>query len=401
MSRAAAFLLALAAIPAQARDSTAPAGWSIAAEGSGIPVGQKPADYAVEVDREVTHGGKAVLSIRSVGEKPEAFRSATQFLKADAYRGKRIRLAGSLKSREVDEFSGIWLRVDGPGGVLGFDNMDHRQVKGTTDWARSEVVLDVPEVAARVAFGVLLMGKGQVWADDLSLEVVDPKQVRSTQQNLFSTAFADQFANLDFEATGSSASVPGWEIHAHDSRSYPHRVAEEGAHGGRTFLEARAAGDGVRKSFSAVQNVAATPYLGKRIRIRAYFKTDAVADEAFLMAEVRAKTAWVRRSTRGRGQKGRTDWQAQEIVLDVPLDAEVLGLCAELEGDGTFGVDDASVEVVDPAKVALTPETDRPAASRRRAPRRDRAARARPRPPRAARPWWRRSRWRDPRRPRR
>ena len=61
----------------------------------------------------------------------------------------------------------------------------------------------------------------------------------------------------------------------------------------------------------------------------------------------------------GRGSKGKTDWQPQEIVLDVPANGETLGLAAELRGPGTLGVDDVSLEVVDPAKVALTPESDR------------------------------------------
>jgi len=40
----------------------------------------------------------------------------------------------------------------------------------------------------------------------------------------------------------------------------------------------------------------------------------------------------------------------------VPTDAEVLSLAVVLRGVGTLGVDDASVEIVDPAKVAVSPE---------------------------------------------
>jgi hypothetical protein len=34
-------------------------------------------------------------------------------------------------------------------------------------------VLDVPLEAKRILLGVLIQGKGQVWADDLKLELVD------------------------------------------------------------------------------------------------------------------------------------------------------------------------------------------------------------------------------------
>ena len=74
--------------------------------------------------------------------------------------------------------------------------------------------------------------------------------------------------------------------------------------------------------------------------------------------EVWGKHPWIRTSTAGRGVKGQTDWQPQDIVLDVPADAEFLGLGVELRGVGTLGVDDVSVEVVDPAKAAVTAESE-------------------------------------------
>jgi hypothetical protein len=56
---------------------------------------------------------------------------------------------------------------------VGFDNMNARAVRETRPWTRYEVVLDVPKDAVQVAFGILLAGGGYLWADDLSLTVVD------------------------------------------------------------------------------------------------------------------------------------------------------------------------------------------------------------------------------------
>src|SRR5262249_6901166 len=141
--------------------------------------------------------------------KPTTFRAVTQLIKADTYRGRRVRLAGFLKTRDVVDWSGLWLRVDGPNSTLAFDNMASRPVKGTTDWTRYEVVLDVPEAAVRLAFGPLLVGAGQVWADDLSLDVVDPKAIKATEPAI---SYAERASNLDFEAAGGDAAdpVPGW-----------------------------------------------------------------------------------------------------------------------------------------------------------------------------------------------
>jgi hypothetical protein len=56
--------------------------------------------------------------------------------------------------------------------VLTFDNMFSRGIKGTNDWKRYEVVLDVPDASETISIGLLLNGAGQVWMDDLKFETV-------------------------------------------------------------------------------------------------------------------------------------------------------------------------------------------------------------------------------------
>ena len=253
-------------------------GWSIATEGAGIPRGQNGSEYAAEVDRKVTHGGQGAMSLRSIVARPAGFRAVTQIVKADAFRGKRLRLTGYLKTRDVAEFSGLWLRVDGPNGMLGFDNMERRPVKGTTDWTRHEVVLDVPEPAVRLAFGSLLRGVGQVWLDDLTLDVVDPQAIQSTTSYLYDPNPAEHTSNLDFEAPATDATnpVPGWKFGGYPAGSPSHAVVEKKAHGGRSFLELKATQQGVPTTSVATQDIATAPYKGKRVRFRAYLKTEDV-----------------------------------------------------------------------------------------------------------------------------
>lgn len=50
--------------------------------------------------------------------------------------------------------------------------MEDRAVRGTSDWTRHEIVLDVPMEAATLNFGLLLDQGGQVWMDSLAFEVV-------------------------------------------------------------------------------------------------------------------------------------------------------------------------------------------------------------------------------------
>jgi hypothetical protein len=224
----------------------------------------------------------------------------------------------------------------------------------TTDWSRHAVVLDVPAAAVRLGFGALLVGTGQVWADDLALEVVDPKEVPVTGEAFEPVTRAERAANLDFETTGTASSIPGWNIHAHSSDSYSQRIAEGGAHGGRTFLEVKSTQQGSPRFFSASQSIAAGPYKGKRVRFRAFLKTEDVADPAYLWLRSDSDTGMRFVSTMGRGPKGTTDWALHEVVLDMSADAGGLGFGVAVPGAGTLGVDDASLEVVDPADVPAT-----------------------------------------------
>jgi hypothetical protein len=72
-----------------------------------------------------------------------------------------------------------------------------RAIKGTSDWKKYVVVLDVPESAQEIAFGLLLTGAGQVWMDDLAFEVVG-KDIPTTGPKP-SAGVPPAPANLTFE----------------------------------------------------------------------------------------------------------------------------------------------------------------------------------------------------------
>jgi hypothetical protein len=155
----------LAPILANAADL--PAGW--------FKAGSHPAEYDAGIDTAIRHAGRASGTVKATASELHGFGTLMQTATGVAYRGKRIRFSGYVKSEHVQSgWAGLWLRIDGAarGEVLGFDNMQHRPIKGTTDWKRYEIVLDVPDAARAIAFGLLLSGDGQVWMDDLAFEVV-------------------------------------------------------------------------------------------------------------------------------------------------------------------------------------------------------------------------------------
>lgn len=95
-----------------------------------------------------------------------------QSLRAEHYIGKKVRLSGLVKSQEVVSWAGLWVRVDKGKDMVVFDNMQDRPIKGTTDWQRYEVVLDVPPDSTGISFGILLDGAGKVCLSGAKFDVV-------------------------------------------------------------------------------------------------------------------------------------------------------------------------------------------------------------------------------------
>jgi len=86
--------------------------------------------------------------------------------------GKKVRYSGYIKTEGVTRgFAGLWWRVDGPSGVLAFDNMQNRGVTGTSDWARYTIELPVDASTKNINFGALLTGDGTAWFDGLTIEL--------------------------------------------------------------------------------------------------------------------------------------------------------------------------------------------------------------------------------------
>ena len=144
----------------------APTGWFLA--------GSKPANYETGIDPNTSFAGLPSAFLRAKAD-PDGGGTLMQSFAAKNYLGKRVRLSGYVKGQNIVREAGLWMRVDGPGTpprMLAFDNMQDRAIKGTVDWQRYEVVLDVPDSAVGIAFGVRLEGTGEVWLNNAEIEVV-------------------------------------------------------------------------------------------------------------------------------------------------------------------------------------------------------------------------------------
>lgn len=156
-----------------------------------ILAGSHPELYNHGVEKQ--DGEKNSGYLRSKETWSEGFGTLMQTFKANQYRGKRLKYSALVKAEEVEEWAGLWMRVDGSHReVLAFDNMQSRSIKGTSGWQRYEVVLDIPPEALHIAFGILLHGPGQTWIKDIQFTTVTSDVPISAETR------SDQPANLDF-----------------------------------------------------------------------------------------------------------------------------------------------------------------------------------------------------------
>jgi erythromycin esterase-like protein len=144
---------------------------------SSLPMGFHTAGtgYKVSLDKRFSQSGSQSLLMTYAAPPPPIPNGggvATTSLPAASAVGKRVRLSGYIKTRDVSQgFAGLWLRIDGPSGPMQFDNMEDRGVRGTTDWQRYEVELPVPSGATNIVFGALFPANGTGWFDSLKIEL--------------------------------------------------------------------------------------------------------------------------------------------------------------------------------------------------------------------------------------
>jgi len=151
-------------------------------------------DFAARYDAAFVAGVDEAtrISETSSANAAEGFGVATGTFPASRAAGKKVRYSGYIKTEGVTRgFAGLWWRVDGPSGVLAFENMQSQGVKGTTDWTRYTIELPVEASVTNINFGAIFPGDSTAWFDGLTIE-------------LDGESFTDpSVLDLDFESASS------------------------------------------------------------------------------------------------------------------------------------------------------------------------------------------------------
>lgn len=136
-----------------------PAFWETPPAGEGVIL------HAETVDEGCLEGLQcARLSRRGT---TDGYGALVQVVRADAYRGKRLRLRGVLRAKGQGRAL-LYLQLNLPG--------DRRKslvgVDAGADWRLDEIVAEVPADAGSLQFGIVQTGPLEVWLDAVTLEIL-------------------------------------------------------------------------------------------------------------------------------------------------------------------------------------------------------------------------------------
>jgi ketosteroid isomerase-like protein len=138
------------------------------------PAASSSAGYSAETRTDGCRSAACAV-LAAPAEPPSlSLGNLQQSFDAAPYRGKTVRLRAWLRVEGTDPASRgqLWLRVELPGGRLGFfDTMGDRPVT-SRQWQPCEITGEVAPDAKGITLGILSRGKGRVWVDGAAFEIL-------------------------------------------------------------------------------------------------------------------------------------------------------------------------------------------------------------------------------------
>ena len=147
--------------------------------------GNNPNGFRIGLDNQVSHHEQKSAFVESIAKQPSCFCTLMQTFIDNDYSNKRVKMTGYVKSEGTIDTASMWVRIDDFDNkiIADFDNMGNRQIIGTKDWMKCEIMFDVPESKCAINFGLILVGSGKAWIDNVSFEIVD-KLIKKTANSL-------------------------------------------------------------------------------------------------------------------------------------------------------------------------------------------------------------------------
>jgi hypothetical protein len=303
--------------------------------GNGGPLAL-PGRCDIGIDNQKAGDGFTLYSIHCANAAVPSFGGARMSIDASPYRNKRVRVSAQLMASGIESVAdpryadikseaGLWIGVGSQRDGLKSDRMENRTIKGSTGWETRDFVVDIPDDANQLQAGYWMQGRGQVWMRDLKVEEVPVTVAVNFDRN---APRSEGMPALSL----APVSAPRPTDHFLPPPQRWLAMGEQNFELCEAGIDAKLLASGQR-NLSIDCNVPiraylrhtidAQPWWGKRVRLSAWLKTEAVVPRtegggepgaALYLASSGASDARIHNAT----VTGTTDWTYQEIVLDIP-----------------------------------------------------------------------------------
>lgn len=294
--------------------------------------------------------GKWSLYLKSRGLKNLSKGGVCQSIRVPLeWMGRRIKLTAFVKSIEVDA-AGLYVKVEDDLRNLNVDFMKDRYIKGSTPWKQYKLVVDIPQNATLMEFGIKLQGKGKVFVDRFNFttagseEEVTGKVVKGIHR---------QLQNLDFESSQSmqastTAPIPTPWMQENTEQYESGLTGIEAFEGKRSlYLKSKNIRNLTRGSVGQYINIP-FEWTGRRIKMTTFVKAIRVENAAGLYMIVYDDFGnFVRDFMEDRYIEGSTPWNQYKIILDIPQNAYGMDFGIMLVGKGEVITDKFDFTPVD------------------------------------------------------
>jgi RNA polymerase sigma factor (sigma-70 family) len=291
----------------------------------------RPDEFDLDTDAAVHHVSDASHRLHS--ETTNWGRGAQGLCGVDLpsrFLGKRIRFSAYVKSENLVNWGGLGLFALAPGQrIVISDDMGDRPLTGTTDWKQLTIVCDLPRETASLLVGLNMHGKGTLWMDGAQIEIVDKNVSITDNQTWHSWSFTRPHYTQSLD--------PNTQHNGHPTICLESSTAKNS----EWFAWDR-------------DDRHVEQYLGKRMRITAWIKTENVTMPSGFSIRVLGfpNNTDIQKETALRTIRGTTDWKKYSLECNIPDGAFSICSGIRLYGKGKLWLDDIQYEILDakPAK---------------------------------------------------
>ncbi|MFI5221239.1 MAG: hypothetical protein ACHQK8_02855 [Bacteroidia bacterium] len=173
--------------------SNPPYGW--------VASGSKVKSYDMSIAKGAGVNGGDCATIKSIEEKIVGFGTLRQTISAAKYAGKKIKLTGQLKAENITnkKWAGLYIAFKDKVLTGTFKDIQKSPETGkwNAGWQVCEIEVVIPASAKHISYGAQLTGTGQLWFDEMKIEIISSVGVVENNKDTLRTN--KKPVNLNFE----------------------------------------------------------------------------------------------------------------------------------------------------------------------------------------------------------